>query len=190
MSCLKVSSLKGTQPKQSELNAFSVRPALWLVLFCWCTSACADHHGASPVPAISATLDAFHAAAARGDKAAYLGLMTEDGVFLGTDEWERWPLRPDFTAYVDSRFKDGKGWVYRSVDQNIQLAPGGQIGWFDEVVLSEQHGRFRGTGVVVREDGGWKIAHYALSFLIFNEDWEAVVERTKKTRAAKEANGG
>ena len=150
----------------------------------------ADHHGHAPVAAVSAVLDAFHAAAERGDKKAYLSLMTEDGVFLGTDEWERWPKRPEFTAYVESRFKDGKGWAYRSVDQNIQLGPGGQFAWFDEVVLSEQHGRFRGTGVLVREDDGWKIAHYALSFLIFNEDWEAVVERTQKTRAAKEAGGG
>lgn len=134
---------------------------------------------------IDATLDAFHAAAANGDKERYLGLMTENGVFLGTDEWERWPKQPDFSEYVDGRFKDGSGWSYRSVERNVDLSDDGNVAWFDEVVFSETNGRFRGTGVLVLQDGGWKIAHYAMSFLIFNENWQDVVELTKKTQAAK-----
>lgn len=134
---------------------------------------------------IDATLDAFHAAAANGDKERYLGLMTENGVFLGTDEWERWPKQPDFSEYVDGRFKDGSGWSYRSVERNVDLSDDGNVAWFDEVVFSETNGRFRGTGVLVLQDGDWKIAHYAMSFLIFNENWQDVVELTKKTQAAK-----
>ena len=62
------------------------------------------------------------------------------------------------------------------------------VAWFDEVVFSETNGRFRGTGVVVKQDDDWKIAHYAMSFLIYNEDWPAVVEMTKKTAAGKTGN--
>ena len=53
----------------------------------------------------------------------------------------------------------------------------------------ETHGRFRGTGVLVRQGGQWKIAHYALSFLVLNENWEEVVELTRKTKAAKAEDG-
>ena len=136
--------------------------------------------------AIGAVLDDFHDAAAHGDKERYLGHMTEDAVFMGTDEWERWPKHPDFVEYVGGRFRDGAGWNYRAEDRVVAFGPGGDVAWFDEVVVSAVNGRFRGTGVLVRQDGAWKIAHYAMSFLVFNEDWQAVVELTKKTRAARE----
>ena len=137
--------------------------------------------------AVDAVLDGFHAAAAAGDKERYLGLMTGNGVFLGTDEWERWPKDPDFTDYVSGRFSDGGGWTYRSVERNVDFSADGDVAWFDEVVFSETNGRFRGTGVLLLQDGEWRIAHYAMSFLIFNENWPEVVELTRKTRAMKEA---
>ena len=114
--------------------------------------------------------------------------MTDDAVFMGTDEWERWPKHPDFSEYVAGRFEGGTGWTYRSVERVINVAESGETAWFDEVVFSETNGRFRGTGVVVKSGGEWKIAHYAMSFLIFNEDWQDVIELTKKTAAEKAAN--
>lgn len=59
-----------------------------------------------------------------------------------------------------------------------------------EVIASEQNGRFRGTGVLVRQDNRWKIAHYAMSFLIFNEDWDAVIELTQQTQGRKADTAG
>jgi ketosteroid isomerase-like protein len=140
----------------------------------------------SELAAVNGVLDEFHDAAAHGDKARYLGLMTENAVFMGTDEWERWPKNPDFTEYVDGRFKDGTGWNYRPVDRQVNFSPSADVAWFDEVVFSETNGRFRGTGVLLKQDGGWKIAHYAMSFLIFNENWQEVIELTRSTRASKE----
>ena len=139
-----------------------------------------------PRAEVDAVLDAFHEAAADADRTRYLGLMTDNGVFLGTDEWERWPKNPDFTDYVTTRFRDG-GWSYRSVERHVDFSPGGDVAWFDEVVFSETSGRFRGTGVLLKGEDGWKIAHYALSFLVFNEDWEEVIELTRATREAKAA---
>ena len=144
-----------------------------------------DHHDEQ---AIGEVIDNFHAAAAAADMDRYLGYMTDDGVFMGTDEWERWPKHPDFTDYVAGRFEGGTGWTYRSVERKITLADSGDVAWFDEVIFSESNGRFRGTGVVVKSADEWKIAHYAMSFLIFNEDWPAVVELTKKTAAEKAQN--
>ena len=137
--------------------------------------------------AIGEVIDGFHDAAAHGDKDRYLGYMTDDGVFMGTDEWERWPKQPDLIDYIGGRFKDGAGWNYRSVGRQIRIADSGDTAWFDEVVYSEQNGRFRGTGVLSKQNGRWKIAHYAMSFLILNENWPEVIELTKKTMAAKEA---
>lgn len=136
--------------------------------------------------AIGDVIDNFHSAAAHGDKARYLDQLTDDAVFMGTDEWERWQKHPEFVAYVDSRFKDGSGWTYRSVERTISISDSSDIAWFDEVIVSESNGRFRGTGVLSRQDGEWKIAHYTMSFLIFNENWDDVIELTRKTRALKE----
>ena len=69
-----------------------------------------------------AVIDDFHDAAAQGDRDRYLGHFTEHAVFMGTDEWERWPKHPEFTDYVSSRFKDGSGWNYRSVERTIRIA--------------------------------------------------------------------
>ena len=135
--------------------------------------------------AIGEVIDGFHDAAAHGDKDRYLGYMTDDGVFMGTDEWERWPRQPYFTDYVGGRFKDGAGWNYRSVERHIRVADSGDTAWFDEIVYSEQNGRFRGTGVLSLQNGQWKIAHYAMSFLILNEIWPDVIELTKKTMLEK-----
>lgn len=140
---------------------------------------------ADDTDAVAMVIDDFHDAAALGDKERYLGHMTDDGVFLGTDEWERWPKHPEFVDYVDNRFKDGAGWNYRSVERNIRVADSGDLAWFDEVLFSAQNGRFRGTGVLAKQNGRWKIAHYAMSFLILNENWTDVIELTKKTRELK-----
>ena len=71
--------------------------------------------------AIIAVIDDFHDAAAKADEDRYLEHFTEDGVFLGTDEWERWPLKPEFTDYVAKRFKNG-GWSYRSEKKSISFS--------------------------------------------------------------------
>ena len=162
-----------------------LRSLLVLVLLFPLSASAADAD--AEMIAIGEVIDGFHDAAAHGDKTRYLGYMTDDGVFLGTDEWERWPKQPEFVDYVGGRFKDGAGWTYRSVERQIRVADSGDTAWFDEVVFSEQNGRFRGTGVLSKQDGEWKIAHYAMSFLILNENWPAVIELTKKTIAEKEA---
>lgn len=155
---------------------------LQLSLFLIMTLCLSGFAYSADVDDIGKVLDNFHDAAAHADKDRYLGLMTDDAVFMGTDEWERWPKHPDFTDYVDGRFKNG-GWSYKSVERQIRVADSDDIAWFDEVVFSESNGRFRGTGVLTRQNGTWKIAHYAMSFLVLNENWEEVVELTRKTKA-------
>jgi hypothetical protein len=137
--------------------------------------------------AVAGVIDDFHDAAAHGDKDRYFGHLTDDAVYLGTDEWERWPKYPDFDDYVDGRFKDGSGWNYNSVDRTIRFNDRQDVAWFDEVLFSETNGRIRGTGVLTKTSDQWKLEHYAMSFLIFNENWDEVIELTRKTKALKES---
>ena len=136
--------------------------------------------------AIIAVLDDFHDAAANADVERYLGNMTEDAVFLGTDEHERWPMQPDFIEYVDARFEAG-GWSYFSRDKNITFSQDGSVAWFDETSISNSMGaHFRGSGVLERIDDEWKISHYVLSVLVYNEIWDEVMEPIKVERERRQ----
>jgi ketosteroid isomerase-like protein len=128
---------------------------------------------------IAALIDGFHAAAAAADREAYLDHLSPDAVFMGTDDWERWP-RPDFDDYVAERFAGGTGWTYEPEERHVAFAGDGATAWFDEIVVSPRWGRFRGTGVVRRTDGGWKIAHYSLTALVPNEHFREVSEITRR----------
>lgn len=132
------------------------------------------------VSAITGTLDALHAAAAKGDGAAYFKLFAPDAVFLGTDATERWTLA-EFKAYAQQRFDQGTGWTYTLVpgSRHITIADGSTIAWFDELLDNAKYGRCRGTGVLRRIDNEWKIAQYNLTFTIPNEVASAVVALVK-----------
>lgn len=163
-----------------------MRSRMFALVAVWLAAAAAAQEAGPTVDSIGAVIDDFHDAAAHGDKARYLGHMTDDAVFMGTDEWERWPRRPAFEDYVNSRFQDGRGWTYRSVEREVAVSELGNVAWFDEVIFSETNGRFRGTGVLLLQGGEWKIAHYAMSFLVFNENWAEVIDLTRRTREQKE----
>ena len=136
--------------------------------------------------AIGATIDNMHLAASKGDKAAYLGAFTENAVFMGTDDWERWSRPEQFDQYVSEHFKDGQGWSYRSLERHINLAADGNTAWFDEIIFSDKWGKFRGTGVLLMVDGKWRIAHYSMAFLVPNEVWEQVSEISSKAFAERD----
>lgn len=118
---------------------------------------------ADPQTDIATVLDAYHAAAAVGDWARYFDLMSDDGVFLGTDAGERWP-KEAFQAYAQNR----SGWVYRPLERNVNLTPDGNSAWFDELLDSASYGTARGTGVLIKTAAGWKISQYNLTFPIPN----------------------
>lgn len=123
--------------------------------------------------AIAAVLDAWHDAAARADEEAYFGLLTPDAVFLGTDATERWDVAA-FRAFAHPHFARGHGWTYRATRRSVTLSRDGAVAWFDEDLLGEKIGPCRGSGVLVREDGSWKLAQYNLALTVPNERFAAV----------------
>ena len=123
-----------------------------------------------PEQAIGETLDQLHAAAARADGARYFALYSKSAIYIGTDAAERWTLA-EFKAFAEPYVARGKGWTYRPRERHIVLTdnPCRCIAWFDELLDSESYGTSRGTGVLVLEDGRWKVAQYALTFPIPND---------------------
>lgn len=118
--------------------------------------------------AVATVLDAFHAAAARADEAAYFALLADNGVFLGTDATERWD-KAAFQAFAHPHFASGKGWTFTPRDRHVDLARGGTVAWFDELLDSATYGECRGTGVLEKTAEGWKITQYHLTIPMPND---------------------
>ena len=123
--------------------------------------------------AIDSMLDEWHLAAANADFDAYFGLMTDDGVFLGTDATENWQ-NAEFRTFSKPYFERGKAWNFTAVERNIYLDANGETAWFDEV-LDTQMKLCRGSGVVKKIGDEWKVAHYVLSIAVPNENVKALV---------------
>ena len=126
---------------------------------------------------IDALLDGLHQDAHEGNYEAYFDRYSPEAVFLGTDKTERWNLK-EFKTYAEPAFEDGHGWTYEVIYRNWE--GDGEIRWFDEILLNEKLGHCRGTGVVLKINGEWKIAHYALTMLIPNSIAAEVGSQTKK----------
>jgi len=117
---------------------------------------------------IDAVLTSFHAAAADADGKTYFSLLADDAIYIGTDASERWTV-DEFRAFAEPYFSTGRGWTYTATERHIAVAPGDSVAWFDEILVSETYGVCRGTGVLVKEDGVWRIAQYHLTFPIPND---------------------
>lgn len=118
--------------------------------------------------AIEEALDQFHAAAAKADGAAYFGLFAPEGVFIGTDATERWTVE-EFRRYAAPYFAQGKGWTYVPKTRHVDLTPRGDVAWFDEILENKSYGVCRGTGVLRKVDGAWRISQYHLTIPVPNE---------------------
>lgn len=124
---------------------------------------------ASPEAAqVSATLDAFHEAASEADAETYFSLFADNGVFIGTDRSERWPLAR-FRVFAEPIFAEGRGWTYVMTERHVDFSPDGKTAWFDELLHNEAYGTSRGTGVLVLVEGTWKITQYHLTFPMPND---------------------
>jgi hypothetical protein len=123
--------------------------------------------GASAQAAVAAVLDDWHAAAAAADEPRYFKHFAPGAVFLGTDGAERWTVE-EFRRYAHPYFATGRAWTFKPSGRHVSIAPDGAVAWFDEALDTPNLGPARGSGVLVRVKGVWKIAHYDLSVPIPN----------------------
>lgn len=132
--------------------------------------------GITPETEVGAMLDAWHAAAAAADENAYFSLFADDAsIFMGTDATERWTA-PEFRAWAKPYFDRGRAWAFKVVDRHTYVAADESIAWFDEVLDTPNMGPCRGSGVAVKRDGSWKVAHYNLTVPVPNAILDKVVE--------------
>ena len=128
--------------------------------------------------AIGRVLDDWHDAAARADEERYFAHFAPGGVFLGTDATERWDAAA-FRAFAHPYFAKGKAWTM--VPSRRHLAVDGDHAWFDEA-LETSYGPCRGSGVLQRVGGAWKIAQYNLTLTIPNDRVRAVQQLLEPAR--------
>ncbi|RIV73204.1 nuclear transport factor 2 family protein [Flagellimonas aequoris] len=127
---------------------------------------------------INEVLDHWHLAAANADFDAYFGLMTKDAVFIGTDAMENWQNEA-FKNFSKPYFDRGKAWSFTSVQRNVYMNEAKTFAWFDEL-LDTQMKICRGSGVLKKINGQWKIAHYVLSIAVPNENVDELVQIKEK----------
>ena len=121
---------------------------------------------------VNKTIGKWHKAAAQANFENYFELMTNDAIFIGTDATENWTL-PEFKKFSRPYFESGKAWTFSTLERNLYVHENLRVAWFDEL-LDTHMGICRGSGVVMKEDGKWKIHHYVLSITIPNENVDEI----------------
>lgn len=123
---------------------------------------------------ISKVLDDLNTFAATADYKNYFDLYAEESTFIGTDATEVWNKK-EFMAWAKPFFDKGKAWNFTSLKRSITFSKDGTYAWFDEV-LDTQMKICRGSGVLEKIGGKWKIRQYVLSTTVPNEVIDEVVK--------------
>jgi len=134
--------------------------------------------------AVSAVLDDVHRLASEADFEGYFDLYTPDAIFMGTDAKERWTIS-DFQQYARPAFDRGTGWTYTMTERHVFIDEDGNTAWFDERLENAGFGECRGTGVLVKVDGAWKVKQYNLTVPIPNELLRPVVAQIREAQSQR-----
>lgn len=122
---------------------------------------------------VNQLVDLWHKAASDANFKQYFDVMADDAIFIGTDATEYWN-KQEFENYAKPHFDKGKAWSFTTLERHIYFDSTGKTAWFDEL-LDTQMKICRGSGVLVKTGGQWKIKHYVLSMTIPNETSKSVI---------------
>jgi len=134
----------------------------------------ADQSESKSTQQIHFLIDNWHRAAANANFNDYFNAIAEDGIFIGTDATENWNKK-EFEAYSKPYFDKGKAWSFTPLERHIYFSKDEKTAWFDEL-LDTQMKICRGSGVVEKVKGIWKIKHYVLSMTIPNDNSDEVIK--------------
>lgn len=126
---------------------------------------------------VGLVLDNLNEYAAKADFKNYFALFADESTYIGTDATEVWDKK-QFMDYAKPHFDKGQGWSFKSLKRNIYFSKDGNYAWFDEV-LDTQMKICRGSGVLQKIGGKWKIKQYVLSATIPNE----VIDEVTKVKS-------
>ncbi len=143
-----------------------------------------SHQTENDKAAVASVLDQLHDAASKADGERYFNLFAPNAIFLGTDATERWPI-DEFRTYAMKRFETGTGWTYHVRERHVYFGNDANTAWFDERLDNDRYGECRGTGVLVKLGGAWRIVQYNLTIPIPNEIALDVVEMIRQQETRK-----
>ena len=123
-------------------------------------------------------VDQWHQSASKANYEDYFEKMSDDFVFLGTAPGERW-TKKEFSDFSKPYFDKGKAWSFEASNRNWQFSKNKKIAWFDEDLETWMED-CRGSGILVKRRGEWKIIYYNLTVLIENEKMKEFIELRKK----------
>lgn len=126
---------------------------------------------------INKLLDDLNVLAANADFEKYFECFAEESQYIGTDATEVW-TKKEFKDWSKPYFDKKTTWNFKSLKRNIFFSKDGNYAWFDEI-LDTQMKICRGSGVVEKINGKWKIRQYVLSVTVPND----VVDEVTKIKA-------
>ena len=127
---------------------------------------------------LNSLVDNWHLAASKADFEGYFGKMDESFVFLGTADGERWN-KDDFAQFSKPYFDKGKTWSFIAKNRHWNFSKNKKVAWFDEDLETWMRG-CRGSGILIRKKGEWKLVYYNLTVLIENEKIKEFIELRDK----------
>lgn len=131
------------------------------------------------VLSVNGLMDQWHRDVAEIKLDSYFDFMSESFYFLGTDPTERWS-KADFRKFCEPYFLEKRStWDFKPKHRNWDFSDDYEIAWFDES-LDTWMEECRGSGVLKKIDGEWKIVHYNLTVLIENDKIQKFIKLRKK----------
>ena len=116
----------------------------------------------------------WHKSASEANFDSFFSVVTENFVYLGTAPGERWN-KTEFEAFCKPYFDKGQAWDFKPSNRIWSLSGSKKVIWFTEDLDTWMKG-CRGSGVLVKRKGKWKLAYYNLSVLIENEKIESFIQ--------------
>jgi hypothetical protein len=116
---------------------------------------------------LDSLMDKWHSDAAKCRFEEYFSFMDDSFVFLGTAPEERWD-KAAFSLFSKPYFDIRKAWDFKPSNRKWAFYKDLNVAWFDEELDTWMRG-CRGSGVLIKVDGHWKLAQYNLTVLIENE---------------------
>jgi hypothetical protein len=136
---------------------------------------------------IDLLLNSWHKAAAVADEKTYFDSMAPGAIFLGTDATERW-TKEEFEKWALPYFQRESAWIFEPFGRHVYLSNDGNTAWFEESLNSKSYWISRGSGVLEKIKGEWRIRQYNLALTVPNESIKAIKPIIEK--ALKESMSG
>ncbi len=112
-----------------------------------------------PAAGVRRLLRDHHLAANQADSERYFGFFAPEAVVVGSTG--RYTV-----ARLRALLSRGQGLPTIPIEQLVYLSPDQNLAWFEELVETKNVGLMRGTGVLRKADGAWRLAHHSLTILV------------------------